>query len=96
VNQITARAVVLPVPYQLNSAPPKMLTRAPLMVIYKKCFRRYATSRGRMTLKTKYSNCRHNFGRTRPVARFQFWGCKMNLFWGKILLFIICLKQFLL
>jgi len=29
-----------------------------------------ATSRGRMDFKTKYSNCRHSFGRTRPVARF--------------------------
>jgi len=27
----------------------------------------YATSRGRMAFKTKYPNCRHNFGRTRPV-----------------------------
>jgi len=39
-------------------------------VIYKKRFQRYATSLGRMAFKTKYSNCRHNFGRTRPVARF--------------------------
>jgi len=24
-----------------------------------------------MAFKTKYPNCRHNFGRTRPVARFK-------------------------
>jgi len=30
-----------------------MLTAAPLMVIYKKRFRRYATPRGRMAFKTK-------------------------------------------
>ena len=30
----------------------------------------YATFRDRMALKTKYPNFRHNFGRTRPVARF--------------------------
>jgi len=45
-------------------AAPKMITGAPLMVVYKKS---YATSRGRMAFKTKYPNCRHNFGRTRPV-----------------------------
>ena len=60
--------------------PPKMLTRAPLMVIYKKSFRRYATSRGRMAFKTKYSNCRHNFGRIRPVARFQGLGDAKYIF----------------
>jgi len=43
------------------------------MVIYKKSFRRYATSRGRMAVKTNY---RHilitdtNLGRTRLVARY--------------------------
>jgi len=37
------------------------------MVIYKKRFRRNATSRGRMAFKTKYPNCRHNFGRSKPV-----------------------------
>jgi len=31
--------------------PPKIFTRAPLMVIYKKRFPRYATSLGRMALK---------------------------------------------
>jgi len=51
---------------------PKMLTRAPQWWFIKKSFRCYATSRGRMAFKTKYSNCRHNFGRTRPGARF--WG----------------------
>jgi len=50
--------------------------KAPLMVIYEKSWR-YATSRGQMVFKTKYTNCRHNFGRTRTVARF--WGL-----WGKI------------
>ena len=49
---------------------PQMLTGAPLMVIYKKRFRRYATSRGRMAFKANYPICSHNFGRTRPVARF--------------------------
>ena len=29
-----------------------------------------------MAFKTKYPNCRHNFGRTRPVARFQGLGGK--------------------
>ena len=38
-------------PYQPNSGPPQNAYRAPLMVIYKKRFRRYATSRGRMALK---------------------------------------------
>jgi len=37
------------------------------MVIYKKWFRRSATCWGRMAFNTKYPNCRHNFGRTRPV-----------------------------
>jgi len=59
------------VPYQPNSGPPKMLPRGPLMVIYKKKLR-YATSRGWIDLKPKYSNCKLNFGTTRPVARF--WG----------------------
>jgi len=47
--------------------PPQNASKGPLMVIYKKklC---YATSQGRIDFKTKYSNCRHNFGRTRPVA----------------------------
>jgi len=40
------------------------------MVIYEKKIRRYATSRGRMAFKTKYPNCRHNFGRIGHVARF--------------------------
>jgi len=48
--------------------PPQNAYRAPLMMIYKKThFWRYATSRGGMAFKTKYPNCRHNFGRTRPV-----------------------------
>ena len=44
--------------------------QAPLMAIYKKSFRRYATSRGRVVFKAKYHNCTHIFGRFRPVARF--------------------------
>jgi len=39
------------------------------MVIYKKNFPRHATCRGRMDFETKYSNCGHSFGRTRPVAK---------------------------
>jgi len=46
--------------------PPKK-NRGPLMVIYRKRFRRCATSRGRMAFKRKYPNCRHNFGGTRPI-----------------------------
>jgi len=52
-------------------------------VIYKKRFRRYATSLGRMAFKTKYSNCRHNFGRTRPVARFKGLEGQNTFLWGK-------------
>jgi len=37
------------------------------MMIYKKHIQRYATSLDRMTFKTKYLNCRHNFGKTRPM-----------------------------
>ena len=48
--------------------PPKFL-QGPLIAIYKKKFC-YATSRGRMGFKIKHPNCRHIFGRTRPVARF--------------------------
>ena len=53
------------------------------MVIYKKHFRRYATSRGRMAVKTKYSNCRNNFGRTRPVASFSGLGGQNTFLGGK-------------
>jgi len=63
-------------------APPKMLTGVPLVVIYKNSFRRYASSRGRMDFKTKYHNCRHNFGSVRPVVNFQVLGVKCN-FRGK-------------
>jgi len=73
-----------------------MLTRAAQLWFIKKSFRRYATSRGRMAFKTKYSNCRHNFGRTRPVARFWGLGGKIHFYRGKILNFIIYLKQFFL
>jgi len=56
---------------------PQIAYRGPLMVIYKKklCD---AKSRDRMTFKTKYPNCRHNFGRTRPLARFQGLGGKKH------------------
>jgi len=43
--------------------------RVPLMVIYIKRFWLYAASRSQMAFKTKYPNCRHDFGRPRPVAR---------------------------
>jgi len=42
--------------------PPQNAYRGPLMVFIKESFRRYATCRGRMAFKTKYPNCRHNFG----------------------------------
>jgi len=67
---------------QCSIAPHKMLTGSPLMVIYKKLFRRYATFRGRMAFKTKYPNCRHNFARIRPVASFRGLGGKY-IFIGK-------------
>jgi len=54
------------------------------MAIYKKI---YATSRDRMPFKTKYPNCRHNFGRTRPVTSFQDLG-EQNTFYGEIFLFL--------
>jgi len=46
-----------------------------------------------MDFKTKYYKCRHNFGRTRPVARF---GGKIHFYEGKILICIICLKHIFL
>ena len=67
---------------QCSIAPHKMLAGSPLMVIYKKSFRRYATYRGRMAFKTKYPNCRHNFARIRPVASFRGLGGKY-IFIGK-------------
>ena len=54
-------------------APHKMLTGAPLMVIYEKIFRRYATSRCQMAFKTKYPNCTTQFWQNRArsqVLRF--------------------------
>jgi len=104
VNFIRARTMITrwkclyPMPNQPKSAPPqKMLPRAPLMVVYKKKLcRPNATSRGRMVFKTKYSNCRHKFGRTRPVARFWGLGGKRYFYGGKILIFIIRLKQIFL
>jgi len=74
---------------------PQMLPRAPLMVIYKNKLCN-ATSPGRMDFKTKYSNCRHSFSRTRPVARFWGLGGKIHFYGGKILIFITCLKQIFL
>ena len=62
--------------------PPKVLPRAPLMVIYKKKLW-YATSRGRMDFNAKYSNCRHNFGRTRLVTRFWGLGEAKYIFMGE-------------
>ena len=58
--------------------PPKMLTGVSLIVIHKKSFQRYATSRGRMVFQTKYPNCGHNFGRIWPVARFSDLGSKIH------------------
>ena len=49
-----------------------------------------------MAFKTKSSDCRHNFGRTRPVARFKVWRGQIHFYGGKILIFIICLKQIFL
>jgi len=74
---------------------PQMRTRAFLMVIYikKLC---YAASRGQMDLKTTYPNCRHNFGRTRPLARLQGLVEQNKLLWGKIFIFVICSKQIFL
>jgi len=69
--------------------------KAPLMVIYEKSFRRYATSRGRMAFKTKYPNCRHNFGRTRTVSRFWgLWGQDTFVKGGKIFLSYVWNKFF--
>jgi len=51
------------VPYQPKAGPPKNGHRGPLNGYYNKS----ATSRDRIAFKTKYRNCRHNFGRTRPV-----------------------------
>jgi len=64
--------------------PPQNAYRGPLVI--HRSFHRYATSQGRVTFKPKYPNCRHNFGRTRSVARFQGLG-------GMIFVFIVCLKQ---
>jgi len=60
------------------------------MAIYKKI---YATSRDRMPFKTKYPNCRHNFGRTRPVTSFQDLG-DQNTFYGEIFLFLSHVNKF--
>jgi len=80
-----------PVPYQPNSPQTKNACRGPLMVIYKKklC---YATSRGRMAFKTKYPNCRHNFGTTRPVARFQGFGGKIKRLFRDVVMKCKCKK----
>ena len=62
--------------------PPKMLTTAQLMVIYKKRFRRYASSRSRKAFKTKYSNCTRNFGRTTTSSQVLRFGGQ-NTFLGR-------------
>jgi len=65
------------------------------MVIYKKNFRRYTTSRGQIAFKTKRPNglqnlnCKHNFGRIRPV--YSLGG--NTYLEEKIFIFIICLKR---
>ena len=48
-------------------APQNVYRAPPNDDLYKKVC---ATSRDRMASKPKYPNCRHNFGRTSPVARF--------------------------
>ena len=69
------------VPYQPNSGfHQKCLQRPPNWCFLKKLC--YATSRGQTDFKTKYSNCRHNSGITRPVARFAGLGRKY-IFMGK-------------
>jgi len=50
--------------------PPKNAYRGPLMVIYKKMFLTLFYISRPNDLQKKYSNGKHNFGRTRPVARF--------------------------
>jgi len=47
-----------------------------------------------MAFKTKYPNGRHNFDRTRPVARLYALGEQDTFYGEKIFVFIICLKQF--
>jgi len=71
---------------------PKNASTGPFKVIYKKKLCK-ATSWGRLDFKTKYSNFRHNFGITRPVARFWDLASKIHFYRGRILVFIICLKQ---
>jgi len=44
-----------------------------------------------MSLKRKYPNCGHNFGRTRPVAKVKLLGCKMQFF-GKDFYFYYMFK----
>jgi len=44
-----------------------------------------------MVFKTKYPNCRHNFGRIRPVATFLGLGEENTFLGGRIFVFIICL-----
>jgi len=46
--------------------------------------------------KTKYPNCRHNFGRTRPVARFGGLTGQNTFLGGNSSVFIICLKHIFL
>jgi len=55
-------------PVSAQFCPPQILPRTSLMVIYKKGYVMLHLE-AEWTSK-KYSNCRHNFGRTRSVARF--------------------------
>jgi len=56
------------VPYHPTPGPSKFLSGLPNGNYKKKLC--CAASRGRMSFKTKYPNCRYNFGTNRPVARF--------------------------
>jgi len=46
-----------------------------------------------MAFKTKYPNCRHNFGRTRPVARFYDLGEGKHIFSRAKFVFRILFKM---
>jgi len=48
---------------------PKKCSQGPLMVICKKGFDVILHLEDERPSKQKYPNCRHNFGRTRPVVR---------------------------
>ena len=46
-----------------------------------------------MDIKTKYTNCRHNFGRTMQYSQVLRFGGTKYIFNGERLAFITCLKQ---